>query len=100
MSAEDDLWAVTRLVRGAWVTLCLRAAVELGLPDAMDAPSRREPRSPSRVGADPDALLRLLRAIADADLMERDDAGRWSLSARGAFLRSDHPSGLAQRRSW
>lgn len=94
MSAEDDLWAVTRIVRGAWVTLCLRAAVELGLPEAMDAPQDVETLA-GRVGADPDALLRLLRAIADADLMKPDDAGRWSLSARGEHLRRDHPSGLA-----
>jgi len=94
VGADDDLWAVTRLVRGAWVTLCLRAAVELGLPDAMDAPYDVATLA-DRVGADPDALLRLVRAISDADLMVQDDAGRWSLSARGAFLRSDHPSGLA-----
>jgi hypothetical protein len=94
VSEEDDVRAVTHLVRGAWVTLCLRAAVELGLPDAMDAPYDVTTLA-DRVGADPDALLRLVRTIADADLMMRDGEGRWSLSNRGVLLRSDHPSGLA-----
>ncbi len=94
MTDEDDARAVTQLVRGAWVTLCLRAAVDLGLPDAMDAPHDVATLA-ERVGADPDALLRLVRAIADADLMVEYDDGRWSLSNRGVLLRSDHPSGLA-----
>ena len=96
MGHDDDFWAVNRLVRGAWVTMCLRAMVELGLPDAMDAPYDVETLA-DRVGADPDALVRLLRAIVDADLMQRDDGGRWSLTARGRVPAQRPPERAGQR---
>ncbi len=92
-TTDDDVLAVTRLVQGGWVAMCLRAMVELGLPDLMDAP--REVASLAEGSStDPDVLVRLLRALVDAGLVAQDESGRYLLTDRGVLLRRDHPGGL------
>ncbi len=90
---DDDVLAVSRLVQGGWVAMCLRAMVQLRLPDVMDAPHDLATLA-ERTTARPDVLVRLLRALADVGLVAEDESGRYLLTGRGALLRSDHPGGL------
>lgn len=90
---RDDVRDVVDLVRGHWRVQALRAAVDLGLVDAMTAPADAS-RLATRVGVAPDQLVRLLRVLEDVDLVEHTDAGRWGLTDRGRLLRTDDPSGL------
>jgi hypothetical protein len=90
---ENDVLALTRLVHSGWVTMCLRAMVELGLPDAMAAPEDL-PTLAERTSTDPAALARLLRVLGDVDLVERDGEGLFRLTEMGRLLRSGHPSGM------
>jgi hypothetical protein len=88
----DDAAEVIGLVRGAWVSLAVRAACELGIPDALDEP--REVAAVAAVtGTDADTLARLLRVLADLGLVE-EAGGRYVVSTRGELLRAGHPSGL------
>ncbi len=87
MAAADE---VVWMVRGAWVTLCLRATCELGIVDALDEP-RTLTDLAGRTSADPAALARLLRVLVDLGLLELAD-GRYSATPRGETLRIGHPS--------
>ena len=91
---EDDVRDVVDLVRGHWRVLAVRGAADLGLIDAMADPVAL-PSLAAQVGVEPEQLVRLLRALDDVGLVERDDAGSWVLTGRGrTVLRSDDPSGL------
>jgi orsellinic acid C2-O-methyltransferase len=83
---------VVDLVRGAWVTLSLRAACRLDLFDALDEPRTADDLG-SRVGADPRTLTRLLRVLAHLDLVA-DDGECWAVTDLGVTLRGGHPSGM------
>jgi SAM-dependent methyltransferase len=90
VSAEDD---VVWMVRGAWVSLSIRAMCELGVVDALD-----EPRSladlATRTSSEPATLARLLRVLVDLGLLVATDDGRYTATPQGEVLRVDHPSGL------
>jgi SAM-dependent methyltransferase len=86
--ADDVLW----MVRGAWVSLCLRAACELGVLDVVDR-ARTATEVAEAVTADPASVQRLLRVLVDLDLLRRDGE-HYSVTPKGAVLRRGHPSGL------
>jgi O-methyltransferase len=92
-AAEDDVASVVGLIRGAWVALSLRAMLELGLPDAMEAPQDLATLA-GRTGTEPAVLARLLRVLRDCGLVAPDAAGRYELSDRGRLLRSGEPDDL------
>lgn len=87
--ADDVVW----MVRGAWVSLCLRAACELGILDALE-----EPRSlvdiAQRTSSDTATLARLLRVLVDLDLLAINDEGSYAATSRGEVLQVGHPSGV------
>lgn len=89
MTAVDD---VVWMVRGAWISLCLRAACELGVMDALDGP-RDLIDLARRTSCDPAALFRLLRVLVDLGLVGVDGE-HFRATVRGELLRADHPSGL------
>ena len=99
---SDDVEAVAWLVRGGWVSHCVRAMAELGLADALSVAATVDELA-AHTSTTPDALRRLLRSLADAGLVATDEAGRYRLTARGSVLRRDHPSAvrsLALMQTW
>jgi O-methyltransferase domain/Dimerisation domain len=89
MAEADD---VVEMVRGAWVTLCLRATCELGILEALDEP-RSVAELATRTSSDPATLARLLRVLVDLGLLVVDN-GSYTATARGEVLRVGHPSGV------
>jgi SAM-dependent methyltransferase len=89
MAEVDDVIA---MVRGAWVSLCVRAACELGVLDALEE-SRTLPELAERTSSDPASLARLLRVLADLGLLEVE-GDRYAVTPRGEVLTTGHPSGL------
>ena len=85
---DDVVW----MVRGAWVSLCLRATCELGVVDALDGPATLAELA-SRTSTDPPTLGRLLRVLADLGLVALAD-DRYTATPRGECLRAGHPSGV------
>ena len=79
--ADDVVW----IVRGAWVSLCVRATCDLAVVD-VDEP-RDLVELANRTSSDLAALARLLRALVDVDLLVRGD-DRYSATPRGEVLRS------------
>lgn len=76
---------------GFWRTQTLGAAVELGVMEALPG---TEQELADRCGLRVDGARRLLRALGELEITARDGEG-WTLTARGALLRPDHPLTLA-----
>jgi O-methyltransferase domain/Dimerisation domain len=87
-----DTRALLALINGYQVSQALHVAARLGIADRL----ADGPRSPEELGleADPDALRRLLRALAAAGVLSERD-GRYALTELGEGLRSDAPGSLA-----
>jgi hypothetical protein len=86
--ADDVVW----MVRGAWVSLCVRAACDLAIMDALEEP-RTLAELATRTSSDSTTLARLLRALVDMGLLSTTD-DRYTATPRGQVLRIDHPSGV------
>jgi O-methyltransferase domain/IclR helix-turn-helix domain len=95
MSAEypDAVQAVTWMVRGHWVALCLRAAAELNLIDHLDQPLTAESLA-ELTATDPSTLARLLRTLEDLDIVAVGADDRYAPTALGQTLRAGHPSAM------
>lgn len=88
--------AMTELVViGQMVPQAIAAAVELQVADALaDAPLHLAELA-RRVGAEPDALARLMRALISRGIFRERRDGRYALNAMADSLRSDSPYSVA-----
>ena len=79
------------MITGAWVAQAIQVAAELGIPDALaDDPLPLDDLA-GRVGADPDALRRLMRALISRGIFRQRRDGRYDLTALAETLCSDAP---------
>ena len=77
---------------GMWRTQAIRAAVELGVFESLPASVQAIERSlelADSVGA------RLMRALAEMELVRRDKGGVYHCTQKGALLQNSHPFSLA-----
>ena len=77
------------LVTGAWVAQAIQVAAELGIADALAEGPLPLDDLADRVGADPDALRRLMRALISRGVFRQRRDGRYDLTALANALRSD-----------
>ena len=85
------------MINGYQLSQAISTAAELRLADALAEGPRSAADVASIVGAHPDALHRLLRALASAGLFHESEEGLFELTALGQPLRSDVPGSL---RGW
>ncbi len=84
-----------RMITGAWVAQTLYVAAQLGVADVIAAEGPQQVGElAARVDANPDALHRVLRALAGVGVFSEDAAGAFSLTPLAASLRSDVPGSL------
>jgi hypothetical protein len=87
--------ALRRLIYGYQATFLVAAAAELGLADRLaDGPLAVDALA-AATGAHPDALRRVLVALAQLGLLARRPGDRFGLTPVGERLRADDPDGLA-----
>ena len=87
--------ALFEIAQGAWLTQALYVTTKLGIADALaDGPLRADDVA-RRVGSDPDATFRLMRALASASMLKQRRDGRFALTRVGQKLRSDVPGTMA-----
>lgn len=87
--------AVVEMIMNAWAAQAISAAVELRLAEALvDGPLRLDELA-SKLGVDPDALCRLLRALMGRGLFRQRRDGRYQLNAMADTLRCDAPMSAA-----
>ncbi|WP_037907854.1 methyltransferase [Actinacidiphila yeochonensis] len=88
------------LVFGAACAAAIRAAVRIGVPDALDAePATAEELAPA-VGTEPQPLRRLLRALTCYGLFAEDADGRFRHTPMSRLLRQDEPGSLHHIALW
>jgi hypothetical protein len=93
-SAVPPNVALLELIQGAWLTQAICVAAQLGIPEALrDGPLSADDVA-RRVGADPDATYRVMRALA-ANGVLRLRRGRFRLTRVGHALRADHHGSMA-----
>ena len=101
LRAADSLlppWAVMwDKAMGIERTQVIGALAELGVADALDGQRLTAEELAPRVGANADALHRVLRAAAVDGIVRMDRRGRFRLTGLGKTLKSDAPASL---RSW
>jgi DNA-binding HxlR family transcriptional regulator len=77
------------LISGMIRTQTIAAIAELGVADAIAAGTTRTGELAREVGADPDALHRMLRLLEADGLVAQAAPGVWRLTETGEFLRED-----------
>lgn len=77
------------LLLGTWVSQAIQAAAALGIADALADGPLPAAGLAERVGADPDGVDRLMRALVSRGVFRRTRDGRYALNPLGETLRSD-----------
>jgi O-methyltransferase/methyltransferase family protein len=83
------------LILGAWMSQVITTVADLGVADALAGGPLPINELASNVGADPDALRRLLRASIGRGIFAQCDDGRYELTPLADVLRSDAPISMA-----
>jgi hypothetical protein len=84
-----------RLLAGYQVSQAVHVAAVLGVADLLADGPRTSDELAEATGADPDALYRLLRALAVVEIVEAGGDRTFSLGRLGQGLRSDVPDSIA-----
>jgi C-methyltransferase len=83
--------AMMEMIVATWTSQAITVAAQLGVADSLsDGPLPIEELA-ARVGADADALGRLLRALIGKGIFRQRRDGRYELNSLAATLRSDAP---------
>ncbi|MFI7639302.1 methyltransferase [Nonomuraea sp. NPDC049400] len=77
--------------------MAIRVAATLGVADQIASGRRTAREAADALGVHAGALDRLLRHLVAIGLLDRDDAGAYTLTGFGEQLRDDHPAG---KRKW
>ena len=93
--ASSPAKAMKGLILGAWVAQTITAVADLGVADALADRPLQLGELASKVGADPDALRRALRALIGKGIFAQGEDGRYELTPLAEPLRSDAPVSMA-----
>lgn len=92
--------AMLELILNAWVAQAITTAADLGVADALaDGPLPGEQLA-DRVGADADALRRLMRALIGIGIFRQRRDGCYALTPLAETLRTDAPVSMAGMARW
>jgi hypothetical protein len=91
---------VIQFSSGYIISIALNNVVKLGIPDRLAGGAKTAGALAREVGANEDALYRVLRALASVGLFEEDEMQRFRLTTMSGLLRTDVPGTLAPLVSW
>jgi DNA-binding transcriptional ArsR family regulator len=83
--------AMMEMIIATWTSQAITVAAELGVADALASGPLPIDELAARVGADADALRRLLRALISRGIFRQRRDGRYELNSLADTLRSDAP---------
>lgn len=86
--------ALLELATGAWTTQVLYVAAKLGIADRLAGGPAHAEKVAEQIGADPDAVYRLMRAMTSRGVLREGRDGRFALTPVGEALRSDSEGSL------
>lgn len=87
--------AMLEIGLGSWLTQAMYAASKLGIFDELAKSPASADVIAARVGSDPQATFRLMRALASNSLLTLRRDGRFTLTRMGRVLTSDAPGSMA-----
>jgi C-methyltransferase len=87
--------AMMEMIVAAWTSQAITVAAELGVADALANGPLPIDELAAKVGANADALRRLLRALISRGIFRHRRDGRYELNSLGATLRTDAPASMA-----
>ncbi|MEU9880827.1 methyltransferase [Streptomyces phaeochromogenes] len=87
-------FALLEVVMASMVTQSVYAAAKLGIAEALADGPRQPAQIAQQVGADEDAVGRLLRLLATHQIFERQPDGAYALTPMADALRADHPMSM------
>src|SRR5438105_10074475 len=93
MEQRNAAQVLRELAAGHVMPRALHAVTELGVADALDDAPRSAAELAAAVGADADALHRVLRLLASNGVFELKD-GRFTHTEMSRLLRVDHPRSM------
>ncbi|MFJ9413419.1 methyltransferase [Streptomyces sp. NPDC101227] len=85
---------LTRIAYGAMASHAVGAAARLRVADLMGDGERTADELAAECAARPEAMARLLRALAGLGLLAENAPGRFTVTPAGALLRADGPQSL------
>jgi SAM-dependent methyltransferase len=95
MTVREDRMRLRQMLNGYQVSQALHVAATLGVPDLLAGGPRTRDELSTLTGTHPDALYRLLRALASVGVLREEDGRRFSSTPLGDGLRTDAPQSLA-----
>jgi O-methyltransferase domain/Dimerisation domain len=94
--AVAPAWKLMRLLDGFVTTQLLYVAAKLGIADVLADGPRSGTEIAEAVGADRDALVRVLRGLVTDDVLAEEEDGRFALTPVGECLRAGPGAALAR----
>ena len=89
LGGTEEAYRVARMIEGLLMAQVAMVVDRFGVPDLLAAGPRTAEELAQDVGADADALGRVLAAASVYRLVRRDDAGRYALTSTGDLFRTD-----------
>ena len=88
------MMSIGRLLTNAWIAQGIATVARLRVADQMDSEPVFVGDLARAVGADTDALYRVMRMLAPAGVFHETPGKRFALTDVGKLLRSDHPDSM------
>jgi hypothetical protein len=82
------------LITGYWVSQAVGVVAHLGVADQLDRGPRENDQLARAVGADPEALYRVMRLLTSIGVFAEVPPGSFTLTPLGETLRSDSPGSV------
>ncbi|ANE51288.1 methyltransferase [Flavisolibacter tropicus] len=93
MNTSDPFSTIQHIAGGYCLNRCLHAVAELGVADVLDDTPQTTTQLAQAVGANPDALSRVIRLLAAYQVFEMN-GNKVSHSPASYLLRQDHPQSM------
>lgn len=93
MTEHNPFDTLQQIAGGYCVARCLHVVADLGVADGLDTVPRTAGELAEDIGADPDALARVLRLLSAHGVFEAE-GDRFRHSPASHLLRSDHPRSM------
>jgi hypothetical protein len=85
---------ILQIMNGGYVAGAVACLAQLGIPDLVDDAPKSAEELARQIGADPQALYRLMRATASVGVLSEGPDGKFSQTAMSTTLRSNATPGL------
>lgn len=91
LGGSSERMLLVSVLAGTWLSQAAYAVAKLGVADELVGGPRHVDDLAERVGANPDALHRMLRALTPVGIFEETDERTFALNPTASLLRDDAP---------